>query len=232
VRFVALLVAGMLAFVALGARGPAVAQTTDDEQTLLTSAQAAIAAKNWGDAEAAAKKLVSRSPRWDYLKLLGDAQLGNAEYPDALDSYGRAWNAAQSPNLSPAPTKSALSALLVQMGNANLRLKRTDEAIAAYTKAAPLAANPGLAYFNVCAVLYNIGRTDGALAACNTSIAADPGRADAYFVKGSLLVAQSTIKDGKTIAPPGTAEALQKYLDLAPNGPHAKDVRDMLDYIR
>ncbi len=231
-RFLALLVAGILAFVALLAHGPAVAQTMDGEQTLLTSAQAAIAAKNWVDAEVAAKKLVSHSVRWDYLKLLGDAQLGNAEYLDAVDSYGRAWDAAQLPAVSPAPTKAALSALLMQMGNADLRLKRTDEAIAAYTKAAPLATNPGLAYFSVCAVLYNIGRMDGTLAACNASIAADPERANAYFIKGSLLFAQSTVTDGKTIPPPGTAEALQKYLDLAPNGPHAKDAREMLDYIK
>src|SRR5208283_5531193 len=99
-----------------------------------------------------------------------------------------------------------LSAILTQMGNAYLHLKRTEEAIAAYTKAAPLAANPGLAYFNLCAVLYNIGRTDGALAACNKAIDADPGRADAYFVKGSVLVGQSTVKDGKPVAPPGTVE--------------------------
>jgi tetratricopeptide (TPR) repeat protein len=120
----------------------------------------------------------------------------------------------------------------MKMGNVYLRLKRTDDAIAAYTKAAPLASDPGLAYFNLCAILYNTGQTDGALAACNKAIAADPGRADAYFVKGSVLVAQSTVKDGKAIAPPGTIEALQKYLELAPNGPHAKDVRDMLDHVK
>jgi len=232
VRFLAILALGILSFVAVGVHGLALAQTADDEQTLLKRTQAAIVAKNWNDAEAAAKMLVARSTRWDYLKLLGDAQLGSAEYQEAVDTYGRAWSAAQAPTASPTPTKPVLSALLTQMGNAYLHLKRTEQAIAAYTKAAPLATNPGLAYFNLCAVLYNIGRTDGALAACNTSIAADPGRADAYFIKGSLLVAQSTVKDGKPIAPPGTAEVLQKYLDLAPNGAHAKDVREMLDYLK
>jgi tetratricopeptide (TPR) repeat protein len=222
----------MLPFFAAGAFGSALAQTGDDEPTLVRSAQAAIAAKNWSDAEVAARKLVARSARWDYLELLGDTQLGNADYPDALDSYSRAWAAAQTPTVSPAPTKAALGRLLTQMGNVDLRLKRTDEAIAAYTKAAPLAANPGLAYFNLCAVLYNIGHTDGVLAACNTAIAADPGRADAYFIKGSFLISQSTVRGGKTIAPPGTVEVLRKYLELAPNGPHAQDVRDMLDYVK
>jgi tetratricopeptide (TPR) repeat protein len=230
--FFALLAVGILPFFAAGVFGSALAQTGDDEPALVRSAQAAIAAKNWSDAEVAARKLVARSPRWDYLELLGDTQFGNADYQEALDSYSRAWTAAQMPTVSPAPTKAALGSLLTRMGNAYLRLKRTDEAIAAYTKAAPLAANPGLAYFNLCAVLYNFDHTDGLLAACNTAIAADPGRADAYFIKGSFLISHSTVKGGKTIAPPGAVEALQKYLDLAPNGPHAKDVRDMLDYVK
>jgi len=230
--FLALLAGGIWSFFAAGVPGSALAQTGDDEAALVRSAQAAIAAKNWSDAEVAAGKLVARSTRWDYLELLGDSQLGNADDQQALDSYSRAWAAAQVPTASPAPTKPALSTLLIRMGNAYLRLKRTDEAIAAYTKAAPLAANPGLAYFNLCTVLYNMNHTDGVLAACNAAIAADPRRADAYFVKGSFLFGQSTLKDGKTIPPPGAVEALRKYLDLAPNGPHAQDVRDMLGYVK
>jgi hypothetical protein len=38
-------------------------------------------------------------------------------------------------------------------------------------------------------------------------------------------------KDGKLIAPPGTAEALNKYLELAPDGGHANDVKQMLAFI-
>ena len=39
-------------------------------------------------------------------------------------------------------------------------------------------------------------------------------------------------KDGKMQAPaPGTSEALNKYLELAPDGPHANDVKAMLQAI-
>jgi tetratricopeptide (TPR) repeat protein len=227
----ALLVVGVLQFAAAGVHGSAFAQTGGDEQTLVRSVQTAIAAKDWSDAEVAAKTLVARSARWDYLELLGDAQFGGAEYQQAADSYSRALAAAQTPTAAPAPAKPALSTLFTRLGNAYLRLKRTDDAFAAYTKAAPLASNPAVAYWNACATAYNTGYA-GALAACNAAIAADPGRADAYFVKGSLLVAQATVKDGKAIAPPGTVETLQKYLDLAPNGSHADDVRQMLDYLK
>jgi tetratricopeptide (TPR) repeat protein len=230
-RILALVAMALLSFGASGFSGAAVAQTADDEAALLKSAQAALAAKNWTDAEATAKKLVARSARWDYLKLLGDAEMGNAEYQDAADTYGRAWTAAQSPTASPVPTKPVLGALLTQLGNAYLKLKRTNDAIDAYSRAAPLAANPGLAYFNLCATLYNAGRTETTIAACNKAIDADPGRADAYFIKGSVLLGAATVKDGKTIAPPGTVEALRKYLDLAPDGPHVQDVKAMLDFL-
>jgi tetratricopeptide (TPR) repeat protein len=92
--------------------------------------------------------------------------------------------------------------------------------------------NPGTAYFNLCATQYNSGNTEGALAACDKAIAADPNRADAYFIKGSLMIAQGKMeKDGKYSAPPGTSEALNKYLELEPNGPHANDVKQMLQFI-
>jgi len=38
--------------------------------------------------------------------------------------------------------------------------------------------------------------------------------------------------NGKMIAPKGTVEALQKYLALAPNGPHVKDVQEVLAILR
>ena len=122
--------------------------------------------------------------------------------------------------------------MLIGQGNALLRLKKNDEAIAAYNKAAELSPDPATAYYNLCVAYYNTGKTQGALDACDKAIAADPNKADAYLIKGSLLMARSTKdKSGKVQAPPGTAEALKKYLQLAPSGPHANDVKQMLEYI-
>jgi len=113
-----------------------------------------------------------------------------------------------------------------------IKLRKNDEAVAAYTKAAAMDPNPATAYFNLCATQYNIGNTGGALNACGKAIAVDPNKADAYFIKGSVLMAESTVtKDGKTLAPAGTVEALKKYLQLAPNGGHAADAKQMLDYL-
>ena len=45
------------------------------------------------------------------------------------------------------------------------------------------------------------------------------------------VIALSTIPTGrrpKLVAPPGTSDAFNKYLELAPDGPHANDVKAML----
>jgi nucleoid-associated protein YgaU len=84
------------------------------------------------------------------------------------------------------------------------------------------------------AIQYNAGNVKAADAACDKAIAADPSKADAYFIKGSVLIGMSDGKldpNGHLIVPPGTKEALNKYLELAPTGPHAGDVKAMLDGI-
>ena len=71
-------------------------------------------------------------------------------------------------------------------------------------------------------------RPDDAIAAFDKCIAADPNRADAYYQKGVNLMGKATLQGDKMIAPPGTAEAFQKYLELAPTGPNAQSAKDML----
>jgi hypothetical protein len=46
-----------------------------------------------------------------------------------------------------------------------------------------------------------------------------------------MLFASSPISHGKVVALPGTAEALQKYLEVAPLGTHATDVKEMLEVV-
>ena len=92
-------------------------------------------------------------------------------------------------------------------------------------------AQAGAAYFNIGAVYTNAGRVDDANAAFDKCIAADPTRAEAYYQKGVNLLGKATLQGGKTIAPPGTAEAFQKYLEIAPTGPNAQSAKDLLTSI-
>jgi tetratricopeptide (TPR) repeat protein len=202
---------------------------------LISQYNAAQTAKDWQQAADLLKKMIAADPnRWDFQKALGDMQLNLGQNEDAIATYQKvipiAENAAKTdPKADPAKTKVSLAQMYTNEGNAYLKLKKNPEAVAAYTKAAELDPNPGTAYFNICATQYNTGNTEGALAACDKAIAADPNKADAYFIKGSLLMGSSTMdKQGKLQAPAGTAEALNKYLELAPTGGHANDVKEML----
>lgn len=205
---------------------------------LINQYNAAQQAKNWQQAADTLKQMIVAAPnRWDFQQALGDMQLNLGQFQEAAATYEKAIPAAEDsaktdPKADPAKIKTAVGKMLTNEGAAYTKLKQTDKAVQAFTQAAAMDPNPGTAYFNLCATQYNSGNTKGALEACDKAIAADPNRADAYFIKGSLMMADSKQgKDGKLEAPAGTADALNKYLELAPDGPHANDVKQMLAYI-
>jgi hypothetical protein len=69
--------------------------------------------------------------------------------------------------------------------------------------------------------------------AADKAVAADPTKVDAYYIKGQSLIQKATVdpKTQKIVAPPGTADAYQKYLELAPNGPMAPEAKSILTEI-
>jgi TPR repeat protein len=119
--------------------------------------------------------------------------------------------------------------MLTTEGNSYLGLGKNKEAAVVFTKAADAGANPASAYLNLCITLFKMSDTGGAQSACDRAIAVDPAKAEAYFVRASILVGNSKMNaKGEVVPPPGTIEALKKYLELAPNGEHVGDARDML----
>lgn len=216
-------------------------EKAQNANALINQAMNAMNAKNWQEAQAPLQQLVAIDPNnWQYASALGDAYLNTGQFDQAVDSYQKGIQAAESnttvdpknPITDPAKKKLGEGKMLTNLGNAYLKLHKNKEAVDAYTKAASLDPNPSIAYFNLCATQYNTGNVEGALDACDKAIAADPNKADAYFIKGSLLIAASTTdKEGKVTAPPGAADALKKYLELQPDGSHAEDVKQMLAYI-
>jgi tetratricopeptide (TPR) repeat protein len=154
---------------------------------------------------------------------LGDAYLGVKKYPEAETAYDKAIALA-------APNSKALGVYHSGLALALAREGKTDPGMAECDKAAQ--ADPttaGQCYFNQGAILTNLGKADDANAAFDKAIAADPNRADAYYQKGLNLLGKATIgKDGKMVPAPGTAEALNKYLQLAPDGTNAQTAKDLL----
>jgi tetratricopeptide (TPR) repeat protein len=227
------ILAGLIFAVSLSG---AVAQVPgiDAENALIVKATEAFAARNWQEAERVLKQLTVAAPaRWQYQKSLGDAQNNQARWQDALDSYERAIALAEKSsgdaNVDRTNVKAALGDIFTAKGNVLLRLKKNTEATAAYTRAAALSPNPAVAYFNLCATLYNSGKMEDAVAACDKAIAADRNKADAYFIKGSALFGEGKLdQNGKFVVSAAAIQALQKYLALAPDGAHASDVKEML----
>lgn len=216
-------------------------QASVDQLKQLTDQRDAEVQKDWTNAETALKQMVAADPtHWDYFQALANAQTGLKQYQDSNDSLEKGIQLAQgvvngnAPKgggaaADPAKAKAAIAQMLSFEGNNYLKLNKQKEAIDAFTKSAEMSPNPGLAYYNICATQYNAGNTQGALAACDKAIAADPNHAESYYIKGSLMMGNSTMdKAGKLQAPEGTAEALNKYLQLAPTGAHANDVKQML----
>jgi tetratricopeptide (TPR) repeat protein len=205
-----------------------IAGRAESENELLTRATTALQARDWPAAENLFRQLTTAAPtNWLYLQGLADAIGAQGKYADAIAGYDRAIALALATKDEKA--KWAAGAMLTQEGLFYLRQKKFPEGVAAFTKATQYAQNPATAWFNVCAGAFNAADIKAALAGCDKAIAADPNKADAWFIKGSLMFADSTTgPNGKMIAPKGTIEALRKDLALAPNGPHVKDVQEML----
>ncbi|MDR3754988.1 MAG: tetratricopeptide repeat protein [Terracidiphilus sp.] len=212
-------------------------------QALKATYDQAMQAKDWLAAIAAAQQLVDANATSANLLLLANAQLNAASahsdtgpMETALATYDRALAAAQQEKPVEGQPDSAwkdgVSKIYIGKGNALLKLKRNADAIDSYNRAAELSSNSGQAYFNVCAVSYNIGETTAAVTACRKSVQADPTRANAWFVLGSSLFADAQVSSiGKVTITAETRQALEKYLALAPDGPHAADVKAMLDMV-
>jgi tetratricopeptide (TPR) repeat protein len=229
----------LTALILAGGLSTALAQAPGaNEKTLVTQAQAAMQGRNWQAAETAFRQLVAVAPaRWEYQEGLGAAQFNLGRYEDALASYEKAIplarRDAEPANDNSAKAKAALGQMLTMEGNVYVKLRKNAEAIEAFTRAAAVSPNPAVAYFNLCAMSYNVGNTEAALAACDKAIAADPTKADAYFIKGSVMLGNGAVdQKGKFAVPKGTVEALKKYLELQPNGAHASDVKEMLNAIK
>lgn len=185
----------------------------------LRDAKAAEDAKNFDQAIAIMTEATQMDPGRDVLWVrLADLNVSANKFPEAIEAYKKAIainNKAEYHN---------------NLGQAYVKDRKTAEAVNEYNQAATLdPTNAGLYYFNLGAVLTNTGKVEEANQAFDKAIAADPTRADAYYWKGVNLLGKATVdKSGKMIAPEGTAETLNKYLELAPEGPYAPATKELL----
>jgi len=110
------------------------------------------------------------------------------------------------------------------------RAKKIDEAKVNLDKAAQLdPAGAGKYFYNMGALLVNGNQSEAAGEQFKRAVDADPTYADAQYQYGMYLVSKATTDaSGKIVAPPGTTDALQKYLNLKPDGPMAASAKEMI----
>ncbi|MGH9407447.1 MAG: tetratricopeptide repeat protein [Terriglobia bacterium] len=117
------------------------------------------------------------------------------------------------------------------LGSIYTHMGKTDLALQQFQKAAQMnPAGAGRYDFNIGVVELNAGKTDDAAAAFKKATQVDPNNADAYYYEAQALLGKaSTSADGKVVPAPGTVEALESYLRIAPTGQFAPAVHQMLD---
>lgn len=147
-----------------------------------------------------------------------------ANYQKAIDLRGSSEQAQKDPD-----NNGKLAAYYNNLAEAYSKSNKMDDAVTNYNKAAQLdPTHASTYYFNEGAILTNAGKVDDAITAFDKVIAADPTKAAAYYWKGVNLLGKATLKGDKMVAPEGTAEAFQKYLELEPEGKLAQPAKDML----
>jgi tetratricopeptide (TPR) repeat protein len=203
---------------------------------LIIQAQIALNAKDWQPAIAPLQQLIEMDPKkWRYYESLGNALYQLGQYERSIETAQKGINVAESALSAGAPKadivkiKSGIGRMLIQQGGAYLKIKDPELAIAAFTKAAETDPHPYTAYFNLCATLYNTRKEEGLLTACDKAIAADPEKPTPYYIKGEVLHKKSPLDLRlKKVLSPETVETFKKYLELAPEGPYASEVKKKL----
>jgi tetratricopeptide (TPR) repeat protein len=196
---------------------------------MLKQARADNQVKKYDEAATLMQQATTMKPDAAVLWLeLGIAQTGLKKYDDATTSLKKALDLDTN---SKKPNPEVEAADNNALGEVYASTNKLPDATASYDAAAKLQpANAGMYYTNETIVLSRAGQTDATIAAADKAIAADPNKPVPYYLKGQALIQKATVdpKTQKIVAPPGTAEAYNKYLELAPNGPMAPEAKSVL----
>jgi len=169
--------------------------------SLISEAQSARQAQDWPKAENALKQLIAAAPdssRWDFYMALGEAQAKSNKLDEAVQTYDKGVQVAQSlisgaspadpkvPSLNPTAARQGAGRMLTAQGNAYMKLQKQDEAIASLKKATELDPSSALYSYNLCGVEFNAQKFDDAKTACNKYLQLEPSGAHADEVKSFL----------------------------------------------
>ena len=169
--------------------------------SLIKDAETARQAQDWPKAESALKQLLAAAPdtnRWDFYMYLGEVQSKSNKLPEAVQTYDKGIQQAQSlisgsapanskvPTLNPVAAKNGALRMLTSQGSIYLKLEKPDEAIAALKKAVALEPSSAVGQYNLCGVEYTAQKFDDAKTTCSKYLQLEPSGAHSEEVKGFL----------------------------------------------
>ncbi len=159
---------------------------------------------------------------------LGQAKLGLKKYDEAEAAFKKAIDLESNAKKQNPEIGGMAQAGL---GEVYARTGKVAEANAAYDAAAKI--NPtkaGMYLRNQAVIFFQAGNGDAQVAAAQEAIKTSPDDAVLYYLIGQGLVQKATVdpKTQRIVLPPGCADAYQKYLELAPNGPYSADAKGIL----
>jgi tetratricopeptide (TPR) repeat protein len=191
--------------------------------------EAEIKAAKYSEVEALMLKDTAAKPDASVLwAQMGQAQVGLKKYDEAEATYKKAL-ALETDSKKPNPAVQGLADS--GLGEIYARTGKVPEATAAYDAAAK--ANPPQAGFylkNEAVIFFQTNNADAQIAAADKAIAVDPTQPILYYLKGQGLIGKSTIdpKTNRIVLPQDCVDAYQMYLQLAPTGIYAADVKGIL----
>jgi tetratricopeptide (TPR) repeat protein len=157
-------------------------------------------------------------------------------YGDAATSFGKSVALVPNAGFYVAHATNMTKAGLQNVDPKNTEAQLEELLTAASAECAKAAAlDPTTAvtcYRNVGIAFHNGAREKQASEALQKATVADPKNADSWYWLGTSLLGQMETKQvGEKvlgIPKPGTVEAFNKYLELAPNGPYAEEAKQTL----
>ena len=172
-----------------------------------------------------AKKLASTDRANKTNPMQDDAVKG--AYGNSLDAYKKANDLMAA---APKPVPEQQASVYNQRGNIYGDPAKPTDSSAAFDKAATLdPKNASMYYTNEAIIFDHNGGGDNEASAADKAIQADPNKPLPYYLKGQALLAKATVDaKGQIVPPAGCVEAYQKYLQLAPDGPQASAVKEVL----
>jgi tetratricopeptide (TPR) repeat protein len=198
----------------------------EDMKGVFEQGRALAAEKKYDEAVETFKKAAEMDPNQHVIfSNMAESYKQLKKYDDAIESYSKALTI-----LANKPSPEIEASYHMNMGIVYGLAGKMDNAQAEMKKSAELSPlNASKAYYNLGAMLTNTGKYAEAVEAFKQSVATDPKNADAQYQLGTGLVGMATTTpDGKVVPAPGTIEAFQKYLELAPDGKYAQSAKDMI----